>query len=196
MVHIMTSLIKKLILSGKKVFSSQEIALYSEESDRSKLNKRIGYYLKSGELFSIRRGIYSLTKNYDHLEVANRIFTPSYISLQTVLLQEGTIFQHYKQIFLISYLNREIFIDEKTIVFKKIKNSVLLNPEGIIQNNNYNIASLERAFLDTVYLYPGYYFDNLRKLDWDICFELVDIYSNKAMLKRLDKYYKEASGVR
>jgi len=39
-----------------------------------------------------RRGIYAKDKNYDRLELANRIYTPSYISLETVLSREGIVF--------------------------------------------------------------------------------------------------------
>lgn len=57
----------------------------------------------------MHKGTYARDKNYDQLEVVNTIFTLAYISLETVLGREGVIFQHYDQIFVISYLSREIF---------------------------------------------------------------------------------------
>jgi hypothetical protein len=52
------------------------------------------------------------------------------------------------------------------------------------------VASTERAFLDMIYLFPNYYFDNLRSINWDKCDELVKIYNNKELVKRLAKYRK------
>ena len=54
----------------------------------------------------------------------------------------------------------------------------------------YPIASLERAFLDMIYLFPNYYFDNLAPLNWQKCHELADIYNNKQLFKRLNNYHK------
>jgi len=78
-------------------------------------------------LSSREKGIYAKDKNYDRLELANRIYTPSYISLETVLSREGIVFQHYEQIFLVSYLTREIICDGQKYVFRKIKDTILTN---------------------------------------------------------------------
>jgi len=52
------------------------------------------------------------------------------------------------------------------------------------------IASLERAFLDRVYRNPDYHFDNLDVLNWEKVFNILPIYNNKEMNKRVNKYYK------
>lgn len=187
----MISLIKKLNKQKHSVFSTEEIALLAEETNIKTLNNRIGHYLKTGELILLRRGVYTLTRDYDPLELACRINRPSYISFQTVLIKEGCVFQFYPQIFLASYLSREVKIDNNIFVFKILKKSILTNTSGIQLETRFSIANKERAFLDMIYLYPGYYFDNLRSIDWGYCFELVKIYSNKSMIKRLEKYYKE-----
>jgi hypothetical protein len=41
-----------------------------------------------------------------------------------------------------------------------------------------------------VYLFPNYYFDNLKSIDWEKCDEISKIYSNKELTKRLAKYRK------
>jgi len=74
----------------------------------------------------------------------------------------------------------------------KDKNDILINPLGIQKSRNYHIASKERAFLDTIYLNPSYHFDNLSSIDWGKCFEMVSIYDNKAMERRLYSYYQLA----
>jgi hypothetical protein len=38
----------------------------------------------------------------------------------------------------------------------------------------------------------NYHFDNLSSINWDICFEMLPIYNNKAMAMRLNSYHKLA----
>lgn len=184
--------ILSILREGNTVFTFKDILLSSGETNTSLLKRRINYYVKNKELYPIRKGIYAKDKNYDRLELANRIYTPSYISLETVLSREGIVFQHYEQISLVSYLTREIICDGQKYVFRKIKDTILMNSLGLEKKGNYFIASRERAFLDTVYLNKNYYFDNLSSLDWDRCFEILYIYENKAMEKRLNSYHEMA----
>ncbi len=160
------------------------------ETDVELIKKRVYRYTKMGKLYPIRKGIYAKDKNYNKLELANKIFTPAYISLETVLSREGIVFQHYDQIFVVSYLSREISCDGQTYVFRRIKDVILTNSLNVEKKGNYYIASRERAFLDTIYLNKNYHFDNLSSIDWDVCFEMVPIYNNKAMAKRLNSYHE------
>jgi hypothetical protein len=184
--------ILNLLRSNNTVFTFKDISLIWKETDARLAKKRIYRYVKAGKLYPIRRGIYARDKKYDRLELATKIFTPAYISLETVLFREGIIFQHYDQIFVVSYLSREISCDGQTYVFRRIKDTVLTNSLGIEKKGNYSIASKERAFLDTIYLNKNYHFDNLSSISWDNCFEMLPIYNNKAMAIRLNSYYKLA----
>ncbi len=184
--------ILSILRKGNTVFTFKDILLSSGETNVALLKRRINYYVKNKELYSIRKGIYAKDRNYDRLELANKIYTPSYISLETVLSREGIVFQHYDQIFVVSYLTREITCDGQRYVFRKIKDAILTNSLGLERKNNYFTASRERAFLDTVYLSRNYYFDNLSSIDWDRCFEMISIYKNKAMEKRLMSYCEMA----
>lgn len=154
----------------------------------SLVKSRINYYVKRGELMALRKGIYAKTSDYDRFELATKIFTPAYISLETVLQKEGVIFQDYKSIFVISYQTRQIEIDGQSLVFKKIKDEVLVNPLGLRKEVGYFIASRERAFLDALYLYKDCYFDNLNGIDWEIIRTILPIYKSKAMAKRIKTY--------
>jgi len=83
---------------------------------------------------------------------------------------------------------KQIRVDGQDFSFRKLKDELLFNPSAVISKNNYNIASQERAFLDTIYLFSEYYFDNLSGINWEKCSELVKIYKNQRMIKRLEKY--------
>lgn len=176
--------------SVNTVFTTKDISLIWEENNISILKSRIHYYVKTGKLQQIRKGIYTKDKNYNLLELANKIYTPSYISLETVLQKEGVIFQYYSTISVISYLSRCIAVGEQKFIFHKIQNKILMNIAGIIKKNTYFIATKERAFLDALYLYKDYYFDNLGSLNWGFCQKLIPIYGSKAMVKRFNSYYK------
>ena len=180
-----------LLRSPKTVFSVKDAALlWGEERERI-VAVRLNKYSKAGKLISLRRGVYAKDKNYDRLELATRIYTPSYISFETVLTRAGINFQYYETIFVASYVTREIKVDGQTISYIRMKDYVLSNTTGVEQNGNVAIATKERAFLDRIYISKDYHFDNLDVLDWDKVFEILPIYNNKRMEKKVNVYFKE-----
>ena len=140
----------------------------------------------------LRRGLYAKDKNYAQFEVAGKLYSPSYVSLETALAIEGVVFQYYETIFSMSYLTRSVTCDGKKYFYRRIKESALINTAGIENRGGYSVATKERALLDAIYAYKNYHFDNLRQIDWEKCFELVKIYENKEMRGRLDSYYKNS----
>lgn len=180
--------ITSILRSNKTVFSFKDIALLWGDSD-SNARARVNYYVRNCHLYRLRRGIYGKDKNYDKLELAIKIFTPSYVSFETVLAREGIIFQYYSQIFVASYLTRNIICDNQTYSYRKIKGQVLTNHAGIENKKEISIAAKERAFLDTIYINKDYHFDNLESMDWDKVFEMLPIYDNKRMDKKVKEFY-------
>lgn len=183
--------LSEILRFSKTVFTFSDIALLWGEQSSNSARVRLNYYVKQGDLYRIRRGLYTKDKDYDKIELATRIFTPSYVSFETVLLKEGVTYQFYSQIFVASYLTREITIDGQVYSFKKIKDAILTNPTGIEHKNESSIATKERAFLDTLYINTDYYFDNLGGLDWEKVFEILPIYQNKRMLKKVEELHKQ-----
>lgn len=181
--------ILQLFRTKNTILTFKDISLIWGETDSNLVKSRINYHVKNKNLYQIRRGIYSKDKDYNKFELASKIFTPSYISLETVLYKEGIIFQFYKNIHAVSYLNREIICGKQKYTYKKIKDSILNDPEGLEDKETYFMASKERAFLDILYLYKESYFDNLKSINWDFCFELAKIYENKSLIKRMNTHY-------
>ncbi len=182
--------IAKLYQSPKTILTTKDIALIWEETNTVNLLSKIKYYAKQGSLIRLTRGVFAKDKNYNPKELATSIYTPSYISFETVLREAGIIFQHYDSIFVAGPYPTTKKIDGNTIVFRKLKDSVLYSALGIKNEKNYSIATPERAFLDTIYLSPKFYFDNLRSINWETCFELSKIYDNKQLIKRVAQYQK------
>lgn len=181
--------ISSLLRSSKTVFTFKDIALIWGDSDRKKTIAGVNYYVETGELYRIRRGIYAKDKDYNKLELATRIFTPSYVSFETVLTQAGINFQFYEKITIASYQTREIVADGAVYSYKKIKDMVLTNSIGVEHKEESSIANPERAFLDTIYIHKDYHFDNLDSLNWDRVFEILPIYKNKRMAKKVHEFF-------
>lgn len=183
--------ISTILRSKQTVLSAKDMMLLWGEATSDAARVRISYYAKSGDLYRVRRGIYAKDKSYNKLELATKIFTPSYVSFETVLGQSGITFQHYNQIFVASYTKREITADGQIYSYKRIKDAILTNSAGIENKDNYSIATPERAFLDIVYLNKDYHFDNLSALNWDKVFEIIPIYGgNKRMERTVRKHHK------
>ncbi len=179
-----------LLRSPKTVFSTKDVALLWGEEAENAARVRLNSYVRTGKLIRVHRGIYAKDKNYDRFELATRIYTPSYISFETVLTRSGINFQHYDNIFVASYVTREITADNQKISFVRMKDYVLSNTTGIEHSGGYAIATKERAFLDRIYISKDYHFDHLDVLDWDKVFEMLPVYHNQRMEKKAKEYFE------
>jgi hypothetical protein len=189
----MKNLTFSLYSSKNTVFTTQEIGLIINETNLDRLKSKINYFVKKGVIINLKRGLYAKSNGYNILEAANKIFTPSYISLETVLLQHGVTFQDYSRtIFVLSYQTREVSLAQYSIKFSKIKDELLTNNQGVSHEENFAIASVERAFLDRIYLSTNYHFDNLEPVDWQKAKDLLPIYNNKSMERRFAQYAKDS----
>lgn len=189
--RIMESGLIKIYQSPLTVLTAEEIAILWNETSSNNLYAKIQYYVKRGSLVRLRRGIFAKNENFNYKELATKILTPSYIGFETALREAGMIFQHYDNIFVASYTSKHITVGKNTFVFRKIRDETLYNANGIITVNNVSQATPERAFLDMIYLYPHYYFDNLDTIKWKVCMELAPLYNNKQLIKRVERYRKK-----
>jgi len=172
------------------VFTLDEISQVFPDISYKKLKDRMYYFTKVGKLKRVKTGIYAKNE-FNPMELANKLYKPSYISLETVLFKGAVVFQYYERIFAVSYLTREVVVGNITIQYRRIRKDVLTNITGIEEIDGYFIATLERAFLDAVFIYKDYFFDNLGVLNWDKVFDLMPIYKSKTFDKRVRSYYKD-----
>jgi len=171
---------------SRTVFTLNDIAVLTGGSDFNSLNKKINYQVGQGRLERPRKGIY-VKEGYNPEELACKLYVPSYISLEYILQEAGVMFQYDSRITSVSYLTREVTIEQKTYSYRKIKGEIMIDTSGIIRNGNINKATPERAFLDLLYLNGDYYFDNLNPLDRDVINRLLPIYDSKILPKRAQK---------
>jgi len=184
-----TNFLKAILNTDQTVFSFKELLLKFQTDETNNLKSKLNYYVKNGYLRHVRRGLYVKRATYNHLELATKILTPSYVSFETVLCSAGVIFQYYSNIFVASYQSRNIMCDGQTYTFRTMKPIILTNATGIEILKDYSIASPERAFLDIIYHSKHYHFDNMEPLDWDKIYKILPIYgNNKSMQKRVNNY--------
>ena len=154
-----------------------------------KLKSALKYAVKKGDLIRLARGLYSLSQNYSRQEFGNKYRIPSYVSLYTALGQLGVVFQPYSSIYLISNRSEEVEIDGQRYIYRKIKNSILLNTLGISHAGYISKATPERALCDKLYLDGDEYFDNLRPVDWNLMLKLNEqVYQNAVINSFIAKH--------
>ena len=171
----------------RTVFGLSDIAMLFSEENNKRLSDRMAYYVQTNRLLNPRKGIYA-KPDYNPLELANLLYTPSYISLEYVLQQAGIIFQYDSRYTGVSYLSREVVIDNKTYSYRRIKENSIIDMTGIVLNQeNVNIATPERAFLDMLYLNKDFYFDNINPLDRKLIGRILPVYKSVALNKRVAK---------
>ncbi|MCK5061438.1 hypothetical protein KAR28_02720 [Candidatus Parcubacteria bacterium] len=182
-----TKRIVKLAISKKSVFTTDELALAWKITNKNVLRVTINRSIKNNFLKKIRRGIYSLDKKEINVfELACKLKKRSYISFETVLSQEGIIFQWQDKIFLASDRTSEIKNKQGKFVYKKIPDKALYNNDGIINKKNYFIATKERALCDKIYKDGISYFDDLSGIDRKKIFRIARLYN-----KRLERDIKK-----
>jgi hypothetical protein len=176
--------ILEIYKDDRTVFRLSDIAMLFSQEDIIFLSDRLNYYVHTNKILNPRKGIYAKS-GYNPLELANILYTPSYISLEYVLQRSGIVFQYDSSYTSISYLSRSIGINGKTYSYRRIKEEIIMDTTGIIRDQNINIAIPERAFLDILYLNKDFYVDNINPLDKQLIENILPIYKSVALEKRV-----------
>src|SRR3989344_9035239 len=135
------NIILKLYSRPETVFTLDEISQLFPGIAYESIRDRLYYFTKVGKLKRLHQGIYA-KEAYNPLELANKLYTPSYISLETVLAKENVVFQYYETIFVVSYLTRAVKVNNTNIQYRQIKGDVLINTQGVEQKEGNFIATL------------------------------------------------------
>jgi hypothetical protein len=172
--------IEKLITGGKKVYTTDDLAVIWQISDRKRLIARIKYYLRQQRLLHIHKGLYAYGQ-YTPLDVAQKLVPLSYLSLYTTSQMYGLTFQYYSTIFCVSLTSRKYDIDGQKYEYRKVKEAIFYNDLGLVKEDGRTIANKERTICDLLYVFPGFAFDNLRNVDTEMLRKIAFIYGNKRL---------------
>lgn len=174
--------LKILLESKNTVFTVSELKMLFKIANSSQINEILQTMKKQNIVKNLTYWIWTL-QDYDKLELASKLRSYSYISLEYVLQKNGIIFQSYeKTITLISNNTFAKKIDWLNFEYHKIKNDILTNPLWLQYTWKYYIATPERAICDMVYLYKNISFDNILSLDTKLLTELGEIYPSTTTL--------------
>jgi hypothetical protein len=157
------------------VFTLSDIASLVGKQPDENLISAVSYHIKNGNLIRLSKGLYALDDDYSKKELGNKLRRPSYVSLYTVLQEEGVVFQPYTSIHLVTNRSETITVGGQKYIYRKIKDDILLNPLGVDDRQGVFQAHKERAILDKIYLDGDEYFDNLKGVDWDIAEKLNEV---------------------
>ncbi|MDR0421359.1 MAG: hypothetical protein LBH30_07945 [Prevotellaceae bacterium] len=180
--HKNKSIISAINNNSDSVFRLVDISMLTRETNFNSINQKVNYCVRHKKILCPRRGIYAKL-TYSREELANKIYTPSYISLELVLKKYGIISQHDETITSVCYLSRQIKVDNHAFSYHKFKREILVNPLGIERINSVNIAKPERAFLDLLYLGKKYDFKNIDTLNKTTINKILPIYKSEQLFK-------------
>ncbi|HLD31136.1 MAG TPA: hypothetical protein VJB41_03005 [Patescibacteria group bacterium] len=170
--------------------------------------QRLSEWQKRGYLKKIVKGYYifsDLEINEQALFIiANKIFDPSYISLEMALSYHGLIPESVYGITSITSKKTYTFTSELAeFSYNKIKPELMFGYELIhYQDQNFKIAEVEKAILDFFYINPkikseGDFYE--LRINKEIFREKVDMikfknylekFNNKSLAKRVNKFIK------
>lgn len=181
-------------------FSTDQIYAWQPGFDRNNLSR----WIKKGLLIRLRRGYFTFPeykKLPDYaLYFANRIYSPSYISLHTALSFHGIIPESVVQITSVTSLKTAYFVNPVgEYSYKTIKKELIsgYDLKPLTDGRVLKIASPEKTLTDLLYLYPGYNSiqdmldlrldgDFLRNdLKKDLLLDYTSMFSSKILEKRI-----------
>lgn len=175
-----TEIIKRLQRQNFSLFTLSDFARLFAINNKNTLYKKIQRLEKEGIVKRLIKGKYLfLLQKANEFMIANFLYQPSYISLESALSLYGIITGFpYKITSITTKKSKTFVIDEKEYQYSQINKSLFW---GYEKKEDFLIAEKEKALIDYLYLV----FKGLRTLDVDE-FELSSI--NK---KKLKEYFKK-----
>jgi len=164
--------------------------------NKKSINNKLSKSVQKGNFVRVKRWYYiNLNKKINLYEVSNILFKDSYISLDTILYQEGIIKQFSKSIYSISNKVKTENINIWEYKLYNYKINIISNLWIYIDNNGIRKATKEKAILDSIYLkifssnYPGDSELNINNIDNILMNNLLLEYPERVRLYYLKQKY-------
>lgn len=181
-------------------FNIRQVLLWFPNFDRSNIIR----WVKKGYLTKLKNEYYAFTECKQipdfQLLVANKIYNPSYVSLQSALSFYGMIPEMVVQTTSVTTLKTGRFTNDfGEFSYNNVKEELFFGYEPKLLKDNRSVlfATPEKALLDLLYLYPFYNnveeMENLRldeyfmkkNLDIERFNKYLALFNNKALQKRV-----------
>lgn len=182
-------------------FNINQVLAWQPGFDRNNITR----WIKKGYLIRLRQGLYAFAEYKHHtgyaLYFANRMYSPSYISLHSALAFYGLIPESVVQITSVSSLKTISFANDfGEYSYKTVKENLIFGYDlkPMADNRSLKMATPEKAMVDLLYLYPFY--DNIAEMEelrfdgdylqnefnWSRLAEYASIVGSKALDHRLN----------
>jgi len=159
---------KALLKQNVKTFHASDLALLWEIDNRNTLNMTLKRFVDRGILKRIHKGFYTTIaiNKLDPMDLGfSYLNSHSYVSLETVLVKEGVIFQEVKYATFVGSKSTTFELNNVMYKCRQLKNEFLNNTLGVKKVGNHFEATKERAVADMLYYNPKYHFDNQNAFD-------------------------------
>jgi len=177
--------IESLLLMQKcrrKIFSSQDLRAILNIKNDNTLYKATEGLIKSGVLKKIVKGKYYLfTNKPDELQIANFLYSPSYISFESALNFYGILIQASYPITSATPLRAfRTIVDEREFTYSHLSPKLYFD---YVKKNDVFIASPEKALADELYLVSK----GIRNIDTsELDLKNIDKKTFASIIKRFD----------
>lgn len=184
----------------KNTFTKQEAQLVALDTTPSTLKLQLHQWIKSGDLVSLKRGLYAFPdRDIEKTEIARALYSPCYISLEYALNMYGFIPDVPFSVTLVTpKATRTFDTPYGRFVYRKIKQVAFFgfDPETLI-------AEKEKALVDYLYLNgkrfvaePAFWrelrLDNLSDIDFAKAQHFARRFGSKKLIKLLGSVREHA----
>lgn len=155
--------INQLYRTGKRLFTSGDLMLIWQTDNPNSLYTTIKRYVQKGFLFRIYKGLFSIVPltELNKYELGAKLSGGySYLSVESILVEAGIIFQNSGQITFAAESAKKLELLGYFYRFRRLQDAYLFNPAGIINKTTHFQASPERALADYLYFNPKAVIDN------------------------------------
>jgi predicted transcriptional regulator of viral defense system len=142
---------KELRAINKKILSSGDLMKILNSTNKNTIYITIGRLVEKGILRRLSKGLYiNVAKPPDKFEIANHLYSPSYVSLESALYRYGIIAQApYVLTSVTPKKTKRRNAEGTDFEYVHVASKYYFGYHG---DNNILIATREKAFLDLLYL--------------------------------------------
>lgn len=138
-------------------FSRNDVAKLFPKESKNHINTQLYRMVKRDDLVGVKRGYYLFQgSKVDEFFIANRLYTPSYISLESVLNITGIIPDITSVVTNVTTITSiKLSTPVGNFVYSKISEKLFFGYTSILDRQSglyYDIASPEKALLDFIYI--------------------------------------------
>ncbi len=139
------------------VFSRTDVLKLFPEEPVNQINTQLYRMIKRGDLIGLKRGLYIFPNlNIDEFVIANKLYKPSYVSLESALNVFGVIPDISSVVTSVTTVtSKKINTSLGNFKYSKINENLFFGYKSILDERSgfyYSIANPEKALLDLIYI--------------------------------------------